>query len=299
MPGSSQRPPGEVMDEVSPDLDAWEHIKAEQKAHVPDVLPPGLPTDAAMQIFLAGRTALSEVQGMNMLLVKGFVLLYGLSTVLALGGVGILYLKVVQPLAEYMTYWSAGQGLWMSLVASLLKAVLWIGQFMLLVGSLLLSLRLALSLMGVWFELLVAHILRDFQFRRGEKLSSEETFSFSLWWTSVKRGVSSALLTFLVSVMALALGFVPFVGPFITLLINAWLLGRDVREPYLTVLAAQGHDYHRMSRGQALWTLRIGLMPVLVGMIPFVGWLMLPVVMIYLVAGVAWIGELNRSRQAR
>lgn len=296
MPGMSDGRRTGKTEPVSPDQEAWESLKVEQKQENSIVRPPGLPTDAAMQIFLAGRTALTEVKGMNLLLIKGFVLLYILSSLLAVAGVGGLYLMVIQPLAEHLTYWSAGQGLVMSLVASLLKAILWIGQFILLVGSLLLSFRLALSMMGLWFELLVAHILRDFQLRRGERLTSLETFELKPWLRSVGRSLNNAWITLLASVVALGLGFIPFVGPFITLFITAWLLGRDVREPYLTVLAEQGHDYHSMSRGQTLWTLRIGLMPLIIGLIPFVGWLLLPVVMIYLVAGVAWIGELNRSK---
>lgn len=259
-----------------------------------EVLPPGLPTDTAMNVFLAGRTALSEVPGLNLLMVKGFVVMYAVSGVLAVIGVAGIYTYLVQPAAEFLTYWSTGDNAWLTLIASLLKALLWLGQFALLVVTLLFSFRVALSLMGAWFEVVAEHIVRHCQIKRGEHPPPAPLLPWRVWWDSLGRNLHAAAISLVGSILAIFLGFVPFIGPILALGINAYLLGRDAREPYLNVLASHGAPYNALRKGLRRFTFRLGLMPVLVGLVPFVGWLALPVVMLYLVAGVAWLGEQKR-----
>lgn len=254
-----------------------------------------LPARTALSTLLAGRTALSTIPGLNMLIFRGFVILYGLATVLGVAAIFGLHAWIIQPLAESLTYWSAGEGWLISLVASLVKALLWLGQFILMLGSVMLALRISLALMGMWFEVLSEKVLLFWRVKRGEltEQDAQRTWLFQL--STLKRGLQSSAVSLLLSLVALLLGFVPFVGPLLTLSITAYLLGRDVREPYLLVRASYGEDYATLKAGRRGWTFRLGLLPVMLSFVPVLGWLLLPAVMIYLVVGVAWLGEEERA----
>jgi uncharacterized protein involved in cysteine biosynthesis len=85
--------------------------------------------------------------------------------------------------------------------------------------------------------------------------------------------------------------FVPLVGPFLTFALASYLMGWEVREPYLAVRAARGEDLGALRRGLHGWTLRAGTLIVLLAMVPWLGWLLAPVILTYQVAGVAWLSE--------
>lgn len=254
-----------------------------------------LPARTALSTLLAGRKALSTIPGMNLLVFRGFVILYGLATVLGCAAIFGLHAWIIAPLAQSLTSWSAGEGWFISLVASLLRALLWLGQFILLLGSIMLALRIALALMGVWFEVLAEKVLLFWRVRRGELSAEAPQRTWLLQLETLKRGLMSSAVSLLLSLVALGLGFVPFVGPLLTLTLSAYLLGRDVREPYLLVRASYGEDYAALKAGRRGWTFRLGLMPVIISFVPVLGWLLLPAVMIYLVVGVAWLGEEERA----
>jgi uncharacterized protein involved in cysteine biosynthesis len=95
----------------------------------------------------------------------------------------------------------------------------------------------------------------------------------------------------LLALLSLGLGFVPVVGPLLVLLVQSYLLGREVRDPYLVVRAAWGDDPLTARKGLTLWTVWAGLLPFALAMLPVIGWVLLPVAMVHLVAGFAWRGE--------
>ncbi len=95
----------------------------------------------------------------------------------------------------------------------------------------------------------------------------------------------------LLAALALAVGFIPFVGPILAIGIAGYVLGWEVREPYLIARESLGDDPKSLRQGLRWWTMRIGLLPVVLAMIPWIGWLLLPAALTYQVAGVAWAGE--------
>ena len=72
---------------------------------------------------------------------------------------------------------------------------------------------------------------------------------------------------------------------------NASLMGWQVREPYLLVRESLGGDHKALRKGMAWWTVRAGLLAVFLAMIPIVGWIVMPMILIYQVAGMAWVNE--------
>jgi uncharacterized protein involved in cysteine biosynthesis len=238
-------------------------------------------------LLAAGRTALREVPGLRALLLKGFLLVYGLFLVLGFVVLGLGYRYLVQPLSQGLSDWRMDGGFLVELIFPLLAGLLWLGQAVLLAATLLLAFLLALSLMSVWFEALASRIVRH---ARGGGMA-EAPFSMAAWARSLGGALRDSLLLLALAVVSLLLGFLPLIGPFLALGLAGFLMGWEVREPYLAVRAAEGTPLKELRRGLGPWTVRIGLLPVLLALVPLAGWLLMPAVLIAMVAGVAWSGE--------
>ncbi len=240
-----------------------------------------------LALLRAGREAMREVPGLRPMLLKGFVLLYGIFALAGLVLVGLLYGFVVRPLSQAISGYGADGGFWLDLLLPLLTGLLWLGQAVLLAATLILAFVLAMSLMSVWFEVLAARVVAH---ARGGALE-EQHFRLADWLQSVGRSLRGGVRMLLLAALALAVGFIPFVGPILAIGIAGYVLGWEVREPYLIVRESLGDDPKSLRQGLRWWTVRIGLLPVVLAMIPWIGWLLLPAALTYQVAGVAWAGE--------
>lgn len=237
-------------------------------------------------VINAGRRAMVEVPGIQGFLLKGFILFYGMSAVLGLLAAQGLYGLVIRPLSEHLTSFST-DGFWvLEMLVGLAKAMLWFGQFVILLSCLFVAFRVALSLMTLWSEALVERII---DYRRGRK--GQDRFSLELWLRSLGQSLVSSMVSLLLSLLGILVAFIPFVGPPLALGLYAYLLGRDIREPYILVRGAAGESTQALRGGLWTWTFKLGALPVMVGLVPLVGWLVLPAIMLYLVAGVAWLAE--------
>lgn len=254
---------------------------------------PSLNRPGSLALVGAGRKAFREVPGLRMLMVKGFLLFYGLFAAFGAVGLVVFYQLVMAPMFRRLDAWQEDGGFFMSLMIPILNGLLWIAQLMLTGALLVVCLLLALSMMTVWFEALCARIVSH---RRGH----EQTGGFSLraWSGSLLRAVKDSLWVLLLSTAAMVLavfsipaGVVLPIGPVLVLLINAYLMGWEVREPYLAVRESLGDDRKALRKGMAWWTVRAGLLPVFLAMIPIVGWIVMPMILIYQVAGMAWVNE--------
>lgn len=247
-----------------------------------------------LALIAAGREAFRKVPGLRMLLVKGFLLLYGLFAVLGTASLALLYRYAIRPWIERIESYQTDGGFFMDLLLPLLNGLLWLGQVMLMVAVLLLAMLLTLSLMTLWFEALADRIVRH---QRGLQ-DAGGGFSLGAWAGSILRALRESLWLLLLAVFSVLLGFVPLGGPVLVFLINGYLFGWEAREPYLLVREGLGDDRKALRRGMTLWTIRIGAVPVVLAMIPVVGWLALPMVLIYQVAGLAWANEPRRDGAA-
>lgn len=253
--------------------------------------PAGVHRVGPLALLGAGRTAFREVPGLRLLLLKGFLLLYGIFVVVSAVVLGLVYRYVIQPLSQGMASYDVGGNFFLDLLFPLLSGLLWLSQVLLLAATLLLSFMLTLSLMTVWFEAVAERVANH---ARGGALG-DATFRFKDWLASLGRSLRDSLLMLVLAVVSLVVGFVPLLGPFLVFAVAAYVMGWEVREPYLAVRAARGADLVALRKGLTAWTLRVGMLPVVLAIVPWVGWLLLPVVLVYMVAGVAWSSEKQRA----
>jgi len=252
---------------------------------------PALPRPHPLALLAAGRRAFREVPGLRAFLLKGFLLLYSVSLGVGALGVGVLFLYVVQPLMASLDTWSAGEGFWAGLLASLVAGLLWFGQFLLMAATVSVSLLIAMTLLSVWFESLASRIIAH---HRGSP-AAVRPFRVIAWFGGLARALADSAWLLVLAVLSLFLGLIPVAGPLLVVLVQSYLLGREVRDPYLVVRAGMGEDARPLRRGLTLWTAAIGLVPLVLAMIPVLGWALLPLAVTYLAAGFAWSGEAARK----
>ena len=241
-----------------------------------------------MALFKGGSEAIKSVPGLKGFVVRGFLLNYLVFMLIAALGMGLLYQYAVAPLLNMVPMPADTQGFMAVALSWFAKVMLWVLNIVLMGATLLLSFLVSLSLMSLWYEALAGRIVAHF---RGSEESAAQRFSLGRWLAGLTRSLKDSLVLLLLSLLALSLGFIPLVGPLLVPAINSYLLGREVRDPYLVVRMELGDDPAMLTRGLKLWTLRIGMAPMLLGFIPVVGWLFLPLCVMYLVAGVAWESE--------
>lgn len=249
-----------------------------------------LPTPTPWVMARAGHDALKQVPGARKFLIQGFVLTYCISIGLGLLLAVLVYYGLVGPLLERAAGWGEGQDTTKEVASFALVVLIWIGQVMVVLAAQVLAFVITISAMSMWFEALAARIVA---FARGTsgRSNAGESFSVKKWLTTIGASLADAVWLVCLTIFALLLSFIPVAGPLAAILINSYVMGRDVRDPYISVRVELGDDPATLTRGLSMWTLRSGLGPVILAMIPGVGWLVLPVFLIHLVAGMAWLGE--------
>ncbi|MDH4248401.1 MAG: EI24 domain-containing protein [Deltaproteobacteria bacterium] len=247
-----------------------------------------LTRNGPLALIGAGRRAFREIPGLRRYIVFGFVINLLVFVTIAALSISVVYPLVVSPLADKLATLQTEGGFLMGLVHTLLSWLLWVLQALLLAVTALFSFLISLTLLTLWYETLAAKIVSHF---RGASALRPPLFSLGLWIRGLGRTLRESLLLIMLSVGALLLGLIPVVGPVLSLLINGYLIGWEVREPYLMVRIGMGEERSRLRAGLMLWTLRAGLLPVLLALIPVLGWIILPLVMILMTAGVAYTAE--------
>ncbi len=257
----------------------------------------GFPPPAGpLRLLNAGREAFREVQGLRVFLIKGFLINYLVFFLVAAVVMGFGYVLIVQPMVADLFAEDPGQGFWSSLFHVVLVWLAWIAGVLLTAATLIISVVVSLALMSLWLEALAGRVIAHWR-----PDVPAPPFSWGAWIGSIGRSLLSAIWLLVLAVLALILGFVPVVGPVLVLIMGSYLLGREVRDPYLVLrreLDRAGQDRGNKLRamGMAWWTGRVGMLPFLLATVPLVGWLLLPITLIYLVAGVSWEAERLRAQ---
>ncbi|MCZ6558332.1 MAG: EI24 domain-containing protein [SAR324 cluster bacterium] len=247
-----------------------------------------LPRPSAFALLASGRQALREVPGLKMFLLKGFLLNYGIFVAVAALASYVIFWVMLEPYVMQLDEWVSGEGILWKALAMLLWLLTWLAKLLLLVAVLLFSLLFSLILMSMWFEALAARIVSHCRGGVGE---NRGRFTLIAWLGSLGHALRDGLRLLFLAFAAMLLALVPLAGPVLAILINGYLLGWEVRDPYLVVREVLGEERKQLRKGLMLWTVQAGLLPVFLAMIPILGWALLPGVMIYLVAGFAWRGE--------
>jgi len=256
---------------------------------------PVIPQSSPLTLLEAGRTALREVPKLRGFVYRGFFINYLVFVIAAAMGMGVIYYLIIDPFSAGLATWGAEGGFFASLLASILEALLWVANLLLMAGTLIFSFLFSLALMSIWYEALAARIVAHW--RQGEEGVPDPAFSLGALAAGVWRSLWESVGLLIIALFALALGFIPVIGPVLIFLVDAYLIGWEVRNPYMVVREPLDDDVKGMRKGLKIWTIKAGSLPVALAMIPFVGWITLPALMIYLVAGTSWLAEEKRASQ--
>lgn len=236
------------------------------------------------QYLQHGLLAARTIPGLNTMVFKA-LLINGLVLFLVVAGLSYSFYEFIfQPvlgwIEPHVPDWlhSVSVGLtWLLLAAIALISTL-------------LAIRVSFILLGVWYEHLAEKVIKHHRtlpslpFRWSEQIHS---LAFTVF--SIGREIFTA-------VGLLMLGFVPLFGPIMVFLIGGHWSGRGIIEPYLTVLKSAKLPVGDLSLKPSLMTLSLGAIQVALALIPLVGWVLLPFVMVYQVIGLAYAHE---QRQAK
>jgi len=246
--------------------------------------PPPLRYGDPLRLWRAGGEACARMPEVARSFWRGIILMYGCFLVLAVLSVILVSRFILEPALQLVGHWIQGMG------GAWLSSLSWVGilffriiQVVLLGAGVFIALLLALALMGPWIEAMVERlVLRCRGLQQGPSLSFSE----------VARGVWGSLVASLrglgLSLVALVLTIVPVVGWIPAAGLNAYLLGRDVRDPYLSVRRTLKDPVTPLDGKGRFWTFTVGLPLLFCGFLPVIGWMLLPWILVRLAVGFAW-----------
>ena len=253
-----------------------------------------LPKEYSLDLWRAGGDAFREVPGLKGYLSSMLGMTYVIFLGVGLTGLVLLYQAIVEPVIGgngLLSHGWEGAGFWLGLVGFVIQLAAWLFLVLLLGAVLLLSFVLSLALSGLWFDGLVARVAAHFR----PVADPPPPLSWGRWWAGAGYSLQKGGRQVMLSLLSLLMGFIPVAGLAAVVLINGFLLGREIREPYLNLLESQGGDPRSLRAGLGWWTVQTGLLPVGVALVPVAGWLALPYVMARMTTGYAYLGEQRRQ----
>jgi len=241
-----------------------------------------LPRPGPVRVLRAGLAAMRAVPGLRGYLLLGLLLNYAAALGAGLLTFYGLYALIFRPLAQWVEGWTVGGGFWAGLLGGVFQFFLFFTQVALLGGCFLVAFLLALNLMSLWLDGVAERIVRH---ARGASAPAPGG------GLGLGRSVRDVGTQVTLGVAALVVALVPVAGPPLSVAIVAYLFGRELRAPYLAALEGRGQHPASLRAGLLPWTIAQGALPVALGLLPVIGWLLLPLAMILAVAGIAWEGE--------
>ena len=236
----------------------------------------------AITVFRSGHQALSEIEGLRGMVVRGMLFNYLIFFAATLALNGLFYYQLLGPLLNWI--FGAGEGFW----AALGSVVLWSIQLTVAAVFAMLALRFSVELLSLWYQSLVLRIIKHF------RQIEEPTFSFKAWMTNIKYIFKESLKACFFQVMLLFVGLIPVIGLPIIFVLESHLLGRESTIAYLDSLT-NPEEAAKLRRNWRWLPVHIGWLPTVLAFIPFVGWLFLPLTLTYEVIGFAYLVEKSRN----
>lgn len=230
---------------------------------------------SGLHFYQAGREAARELPGVRKKIGKGYLVSLLVFALVGIGITAFIALVLFYPMERWVTDFLPDWADWIARVTAFLFAAT-----MGLVG-LTLSLRFMVILLGFFFEGAVGVVVAHF---RPE--------------TTPGKGGPSLLVEIVREIFffvgLLAIEFIPVVGLFLVVVVSSWLVGKGVHAPHKAVLMDRGQDRTPPSN---LDCISSGFSEFLFLLVPVIGWLCLPWVMINMVVGQAWLYEKERVEQ--
>ena len=237
---------------------------------------------SAINTILSGHRALSEVEGLRGLMLRGiffnYVIFIGATLVLN----GLFYSYLLNP----FIIWAFGTdgGFW----AAVGSVVLWTVQITVAAVFAMVALRFSLELASLWHQSLVTKIIRHF------REIEEPEFTFADWVQQMKMVFREALKACIYPILIIFLGLIPIIGLPIVFILESHLLGKECMTVYLDSITDPNESVS-LKKSWKWWSIRLGWLPTILAFIPFVGWIFLPLSLIYQAMGFAF--QVEQSRQ--
>jgi len=227
------------------------------------------------RLILLGRRMVGRIQGLRTVFWKGLLINLGLFVVLALILNVALYVWGLRPLKM----WAFGDGGGALDITG--RVLLWIVQLALAALFAFISLHASIGMMGMWFEDMVVRVIRHY------RPIEERPFRVRSWLDAMWDGLMIAAKDLILLVLVFPLGFVPVIGGILVFCGGAYLIGRSVIGPYLTVTSERRFLVRRELRQFRLACLKIGWPHGILAVIPILGWILMPVAMTDQIIGVS------------
>ena len=234
-------------------------------------------------MFRSGHQALSEIEGLRGMAVRGMLFNYLIFFAATLVLNGLFYYQLLSPLINWL--FGVGEGFW----SAVGLVVLWSTQLTVAAVFAMVALRFSVELLSIWHQSLVLRIIKHF------RKIEEPTFSFKAWMANIKHVLKESLKACLFPVMLLFVGLIPVIGLPIVFVLESHLLGRESTIVYLDCLT-NTEEAAKLRKSWRWLPVSIGWLPTVLTFIPFIGWLFLPLTLTYEVIGFAYLVEKSRNR---
>lgn len=227
---------------------------------------------AGLRYYRAGRTAARAMPRVRSKVHKGFLISLVVLALIATVLIGLIFTLIFAPMKIWLLGFLPGWASWVGGVLAGLVA-LTLGMI-----ALALSLRFTVILLGFFFEGAVDLIVERFR----PETENGKGGPPLLW--EIMREVFYFILL-------LMLELIPIAGWILAAVFSSWLVGKGIHAPHKSVLMDRGLERSKPSH---LACLSSGSAELLLILIPIVGWVLLPWVMIHMVIGQAWVYESER-----
>ncbi len=189
-------------------------------------------------------------------------------------------------LDRYMSFLSDGEG-----VGGVLSTIAVVLMYVMVgILSMVVNLRIVVALISVWNEAMVGDIIRHF------RPLPELPFSWGRFLRNLGRSLLLALRDLCFTLILLFVGMISVVGLPLVLLAEVFLSGAAIRASYVDVLRGAGEAAKLTRRRLRASIVHLGLLPTLLSLLPFVGWLLIPPVVVLQLIGFTWDAEQRRAR---
>ncbi len=227
-----------------------------------------------------GFTALKSVKGIKRIYFKGVALCF--IAVLILFGLFILLdVTLVGPaLIDYRDGYVAGSA-W---TGYLVVPTYWLVRVFLYILYFYASFKIGMLVMIFWVDLMIERIIRHFR-------PLDTRFNTRRFTKLLASSARIATVSIVIGSFFFLLSFIPLVGQVVSFIGIAILAGRDIYNPYIMILADEKPELAKQYRYDTKHVFKGGIVQAITYIIPFAGFLLLPMTYLLQVIGYAYYCE--------
>ena len=229
-----------------------------------------------------GLQAFRHVPGLFTHYLKGVLLTMtvavGVFLLMYFGLYDVFIYPWVESYVESFNKWAS----WMSYFTAPAAVIVKLVVFTIMVY---LSLKASTVVMMLWIDFLIERVMQNF------RDLPDLPFSFARMIKVMKAGLKITFNNLMMTFLFMGLGMLPIIGPILAFLGISRSSGLDILSPYLLLLAErqlQLMEEFRFGKRQLIGS---GYLQAAVCFLPFVGWLILPSLMLLQVIGFAYFCE--------